>query len=81
MPMLPERARAAWDALSRAESASATATPVERALIGALARRYAGPEYVAPTAMQAYSEAYAAAMKGVAASFPDDDGRCCTPNR
>jgi tetratricopeptide (TPR) repeat protein len=73
MPMLPERAQVAWDALDRAQSASATATPVERALIGALAKRYAGPRYVDPVAMQAYSRAYAAAMKDVAASFPDDD--------
>jgi tetratricopeptide (TPR) repeat protein len=73
MPMLPERAHAAWEALGRAESASSTATPTERALIGALAKRYAGPEYVAPPAMQAYSQAYSAAMKEVAASYPDDD--------
>lgn len=73
MPMLPERAHAAWEALGRAESASAAATPTERALIGALAKRYAGPEYVAPAAMQAYSQAYSGAMKEVAASYPDDD--------
>ena len=73
MPMLPERAQAAWDALGRAESASSAATPVERALIGALAKRYAGPRYVDPVAMQPYSLAYAAAMKDVAASFPADD--------
>ena len=73
MPMLPERAHAAWEALGRAESASASATPTERALIGALGKRYAGPEYVAPAAMQAYSQAYSAAMKEVAASYPDDD--------
>jgi tetratricopeptide (TPR) repeat protein len=73
MPMLPERAHAAWEALGRAESASASGTPTERALIGALAKRYAGPEYVAPPAMQAYAQAYSAAMKEVAATYPDDD--------
>lgn len=73
MPMLPERAQVAWDALGRAQSASATATPAEQALIGALAKRYAGPQYVDPEAMTAYSRAYSDAMREVAASFPEDD--------
>ncbi|MFO7561185.1 MAG: hypothetical protein R6X02_00975 [Enhygromyxa sp.] len=72
MPMLPERAEAAWDALQRARQAAAGATPVEQALIEALATRYAGPEYLEPEAMQVYNEAFAAAMREVAEQFPDD---------
>jgi tetratricopeptide (TPR) repeat protein len=71
-PMLPERAAAAWDALTRASAAAPTASPVERALIDALARRYPGPEYVAPEVMQAFNVAYADAMQEVAEQFPDD---------
>lgn len=72
VPMLPDRAQAAWDALKRAEAASAKASPVERALVAALAKRYAGPEYLDPEAMRPHNEAYAAAMREVAARFPDD---------
>lgn len=71
-PMLPERAAAAWDALQRASAAAAQASGVEQALIGALATRYAGPEYVEPEAMRTYNEAYAEAMRKVAEQFPDD---------
>jgi tetratricopeptide (TPR) repeat protein len=72
MPMLADRAEAAWDALQRAQQAAAGAAPVEQALVAALAKRYEGPEYVDPVAMQAYNEAYAAAMRDVAKQFPDD---------
>jgi tetratricopeptide (TPR) repeat protein len=73
MPMLPERARAAWDALEAAQKvAPAWASAVEQALIGALAKRYKGPEWVDPVSMQSYSLAYAMAMRDVAAHFPDD---------
>jgi tetratricopeptide (TPR) repeat protein len=72
MPMLPERAQAAWDALQRAQAAAPSASPVEQALVAALAKRYQGPEYVDPVAMQAYNEAYAAAMRDVAKQFPED---------
>ena len=41
-PVLPpERAKAAWEALVRAQAAAAGASPVEKALIEALAARYA----------------------------------------
>ncbi len=73
IPMLPERAEAAWDALQRAQKAAAKATPVERALVGAVAERYAGPHYLEPDEMQPYNEAFAAAMRDVAKRFPDDD--------
>ena len=72
VPMLPDRAAAAWDALQRARAAAPRATPVEQALIEALARRYAGPEYLEPEAMQPHVEAYADAMRQVATRFPDD---------
>jgi tetratricopeptide (TPR) repeat protein len=74
IPMLPDRSAAAWDALERARTAIAggAGTPAERALIEALARRYAGPAYLDPPAMQPHVEAYASAMREVARAFPDD---------
>jgi len=72
IPMLPERALAAWQALTAAQAAAAQATPVEQALIAALAKRYAGPAYVDPVAMQPFNAAYAEAMGEVARRFPDD---------
>jgi tetratricopeptide (TPR) repeat protein len=72
MPMLPERARAAWDALTRAQLLAVEATPVEAALVSALARRYPGPNYVEPDKMKPYTIAYAGMMREVARTFPDD---------
>jgi tetratricopeptide (TPR) repeat protein len=73
VPMLPEAAKAAWEALQRAVALAPRATPVEQALIAALAKRYKGPEPLDPAQMAPQSEAYAAAMRGVAKSYPDDD--------
>jgi len=76
VPMLPERAALAWEALGDAQRLAATAglaTPLEQALIAALGKRYKGPEYVAPAAMQELNVAYAEAMRGVARLFPHDD--------
>ena len=72
VPMLPDRASATWDALERARSIAPKMTPVEQALIGALAKRYKGPEPLEPAAMQPFNVAYANAMRDVAKSFPDD---------
>jgi tetratricopeptide (TPR) repeat protein len=72
VPMLADRARAAWDALERARETVDGGTEVERALVAALAHRYAGPTYVDPPSMQPFVEAYAAEMREVAARFPDD---------
>jgi tetratricopeptide (TPR) repeat protein len=72
VPMLPDRAAVAWEALERARALAPSATPVEQALIGALAKRYPGPEPVPPKAMKPFNEAYAAAMRAVQAEFPDD---------
>jgi len=74
MPMLPERAALAWEAVTRAQQLveGGGFSPVEQALVEALGERYAGPEYVEPAAMRAYNVAYADAMRRVAARFPDD---------
>lgn len=75
IPMLADRTEAAWDALTQARQlvASGKATPVEQALVEALAERYAGPEYLEPGQMQPYNEAYAAAMRTVAQQYHEDD--------
>jgi tetratricopeptide (TPR) repeat protein len=72
IPMLPDRAQAAWDAITKAQEVADDATPVERALVQALAQRYVGPTYLDPVAMQPYNEAYANAMREVAKAHPDD---------
>lgn len=72
IPMLPDRARAAWEALTAAKRTAGTATPVEQALIAALARRYQGPGYLDPVSMHPFSVNYAEAMNVVAGKFPDD---------
>ncbi|WP_223635991.1 hypothetical protein [Corallococcus sp. EGB] len=72
VPMLPDRAATAWDALRRAQALAPSVTPTEQALIGALSRRYGGPEPRTPEQMQPFSQAYADAMRDVAKRFPDD---------
>jgi tetratricopeptide (TPR) repeat protein len=71
VPMLPDRAQTAWDALVRARALAPRTTPVERALVGALALRYPGPAPLDPPRMQPYDVAYADAMRDVARRFPD----------
>ncbi len=73
MPMLPERAAAAYEAMTRAQSAAKDASPVEQAMIAALARRFKGPEWIDAVAMQPYNVAYAETMRDVAKQFPGDD--------
>lgn len=60
----------AYAAVSKAQELAGKATPKERALIAALAARYAkeAPEDRAPL-----DKAYAESMQKVAADFPDDD--------
>jgi len=72
VPMLPERSVMAWEALQAAALHAPAGTPEEQALIDALTRRYKGPEPLDPAAMQPFSQAYAAAMRKVAAQHPDD---------
>lgn len=62
-------AKVAWDALAEAKRRLAAATPVEKALVEALAARYAWPQ---PADRKPLDEAYAAAMKAVFARFPQD---------
>src|SRR6187401_675050 len=53
----PERAKAAWTALTKARETAARASPVEQALIGALEKRYVDPQ---PEDRLLLDEAYAA---------------------
>ncbi|HET9206140.1 MAG TPA: hypothetical protein VFO28_07900 [Burkholderiaceae bacterium] len=69
-PMMPEAVAPAWAALTKAQSLKERATPKERALIDALAQRYAQspPEPRAPL-----DAAFADAMREVAVRHGDDD--------
>ncbi|HSE12667.1 MAG TPA: hypothetical protein VLB69_08535 [Rudaea sp.] len=73
MPAMAERWAVLWEAVQSGEKAAAQATPVERALIAALATRYGGPDPLPPEKMQPFNEAYAHAMRDVAKQFPDDN--------
>ena len=69
-PVVPEeRAKAAWDALAQAKALAASGTPVERALIDALANRYAWPQ---PADRKPLEQAYAEAMRTVWKAYPKD---------
>jgi tetratricopeptide (TPR) repeat protein len=70
IPLLPDRSAGAHDAVTRAKAIAEA--PVEQALVDALAQRYEGPEWIDPVAQQPFNEAYARAMKDVAAKFPED---------
>lgn len=70
MPMMPEAQAPALAALQRAVERSAGASEVERALIGALAKRYSADEKAERPALD---KAYADAMAGAAAKFRNDD--------
>ena len=73
LPMMAEpRAAVAWDALQQAERYAGQATPVEQALIGALAKRYQNAQPLDPSNEGPILIAYAHAMKAVAEQFPDD---------
>lgn len=69
-PMMPEeRSKAAWSALQKALELRANASPVEQAMIQALAARYASP---APADRSTLDREYAGAMKLVYQRYPDD---------
>ncbi|MFL6861631.1 MAG: hypothetical protein ACJ8DZ_01380 [Allosphingosinicella sp.] len=73
MPMMAgARAKAGWEALAKARAASGAATPVERALIEALAQRFLADRPLDPSNSAAPLKAYVEAMRAVAARFPDD---------
>jgi len=67
--MSPAQSAAAWEAIVRARSLAKGASALERALIEALATRYAHP---APEDRRPLDEAYAAAMGGVWRAHPGD---------
>ncbi len=73
VPMLPDRFALAWSALGKAKASARNATPVERAMIAALAARYRGPEAHGPEAQHPLDVAYADAMREVARQYPADD--------
>lgn len=69
-PLVPTpRAKAAWEALGRAQGLLNYATDVERALVQALAERYTWPQ---PADRKPLDEAFAAAMRRVWDDFPRD---------
>jgi len=69
-PVVPEeRARAAWEALKQAQAAAGGGSPVEKALIEALASRYALPQ---PEDRKPLEQAYADAMRRVWRAHPKD---------
>lgn len=68
-PMDAESVPAAWQALGRAQSLAVRGTPIEQALIGALAARYAAEHADDRSALDV---AYADAMRRVVEQFPDD---------
>jgi tetratricopeptide (TPR) repeat protein len=65
----PERATAACEALEKARDLALNSNPAERALIYALSKRYADPQ---PEDRKPLDEAYAAAMREVWKTHPDD---------
>ncbi len=73
VPIMAEpRAKVAWEALQLAQKNAPHATPVEQALIGALAKRYPGAQPLDPSNSGPVLKAYADAMREVARRFPDD---------
>ena len=73
MPMMSSpRARVGWQAVRRAEANARRTTPVERALIAAVAKRYRGTGEVDPSNSKPLLNAYVGAMRGVAARYPND---------
>jgi len=67
--MTDDRSKAAYEALAQAQQAVATGSAVEKALVAALGKRYALPE---PEDRSSLDVAYAEAMRGVHATFPED---------
>ena len=73
MPMMSAaRARVGWAAVQKAQANSRRATPVERALIAAVAKRYRGAGEVDPSNSKPLLSAYVDAMRRVAAKYPND---------
>src|SRR5580765_1038831 len=69
MAVPPPAAELAWKELELAEKNAGNTSPVERALIGALAERYANPQ---PEDRSGLDHAYAEAMREVWKKYPKD---------
>src|SRR6266436_5538778 len=65
----PPAAELAWKELGRAQKNAGNASPVERALIDALGKRYANPQ---PEDRSGLDRAYADAMRAVRKKYPKD---------
>jgi tetratricopeptide (TPR) repeat protein len=73
MPVMADaRSKAGWEALGRAKAASTRATAKERALIGALEKRFVGATALDPSNSAPPLAAYVAAMRTVAKTYPED---------
>ncbi len=72
LPAMADRAAAADMAVREAVRLSPKANPVERALIGALRKRYASPPASDPESQKRLDTGYANAMRVVARRFPRD---------
>ena len=73
MPMMSSpRARVGWAAVRKAEANARRATPVERALIAAVAKRYRSTGEVDPSNSAPLLNAYVDAIRAVAAKYPKD---------
>ena len=70
--LVRERAHVAFDALAKARETMAHGTPIEQALITALASRYPTASPLDPARTTTILVAYAGSMAAVAARFPDD---------
>jgi tetratricopeptide (TPR) repeat protein len=70
--LIEERAKVASEALTKAMQVAPQASPVEQALISALAKRYPNVQPLDPATARPVLIAYAEAMKAVAIRFPDD---------
>ena len=69
---LPDRTKAGHAAAQKATALTAGASPVEKALIAAVTRRFADPPPSDPAVQARFDKDYADAMRGVTRRFPDD---------
>lgn len=73
MPMMSSpRARVGWEAVQKAEAHARRATPVERDLIAAVAKRYRGTGEVDPSNSKPLLTSYVDEMRAIAAKYPND---------
>jgi len=70
--MAAPRAKVAWEALEDAQREAESATPIERGLIAALAKRFTSDQPLDPSNLTPLLIAYANSMKDLAQQFPDD---------